>query len=126
MESFRPALNMDNYLTVLRNEFEVGDDSFLIQLRPHLVWDKKSFSRLIAVMQECCQQTSNSNALERWMAVGFWYIPSFVRDWTTHEHFPRVHSPEYYEKAYERLDMLAYWFFFGESPYLEGKGFEPM
>ncbi len=41
---------LENYLTVLRNEFEAGDDSFLIQLRPHLVWDKKSFSRLIAVM----------------------------------------------------------------------------
>ncbi len=60
------------------------------------------------------------------MAVGFWYIPSFVRDWTTHEHFPRVDLPEYYEKAYQRLEMLAYWFFFGESPYLAGKGFEPM
>jgi hypothetical protein len=117
---------MDNYLTVLRNEFEAGEGSFLIQLRPYLVWDEKSFNRLTAVMQECCQQTSKSETLDRWMAVGFWYIPSFVRDWTTHNRFPRARPPSSYEKAYERLDSLSYWFFFGESPYLEGKGFDPM
>ena len=60
------------------------------------------------------------------MANGFWYVPSFVREWTTHPNFPRVHSTEYYQKAYERLDDLAYWFFYGESPYLNGTGFEPM
>jgi hypothetical protein len=64
--------------------------------------------------------------LDRWMAEGFWYVPSFVRDWTTHPNFPRIHNAEYYQKAYQRLDDLAYWFFFGESPYLNESGFEPM
>ena len=117
---------MDDYLLVLRSEFEASDGSFLIQLRSDLHWDKESFTRLITAMQQCCQKHSKSETLERWMANGFWYVPSFVREWTTHPNFPRVHSAEYYQKAYQRLDDLAYWFFFGESPYLNGTGFEPM
>jgi len=117
---------MDDYLLVLRSEFEAGDGAFLIRLRTGMHWDKESFTRLITAMQQCCQQHSKSETLERWMANGFWYVPSFVREWTTHPNFPRVHSTEYYQKAYERLDDLAYWFFYGESPYLNGTGFEPM
>ena len=117
---------MNDYLKLLRHEFEAGDGSFLIQLRSDLIWEKASFNRLIAVMQSCCEAFSRSDTLERWMAEGFWYVPWFVRDWTTHPNFPRIHQPEYYEKAYERLDDLAYWFFFGESPYLPGKGFEAL
>ena len=117
---------MGEYLSVLRNEFEAGEGSFLIQLRPHLVWDRASFTRLIAAMQQCCEESSKADTLERWMAEGFWYVPRFVRDWTTHPAFPRVHPAAYFEKAYQRLDNLAYWFFFGESPYVDGTGFEPM
>ena len=117
---------MDNYLLVLRNEFEAGEGSFLIQLRPHLEWNKASFSRLVAAMQKCCQEYSDADSLDRWMAQGFWYVPWFVRDWTTHESFPRIHAAGYYDKAYQRLDDLAYWFFFGESPYEKGTGFEPL
>ena len=117
---------MDDYLLVLRNEFEAGDGSFLIQLRPHLTWDKTSFTRLITVMQRCCEDYSEAETLDRWMAEGFWYVPTFVRDWTKNQNFPRSHPPEYYDSAYERLDDLAYWFFYGESPYLNGTGFDPM
>ena len=117
---------MDDYLGVLRNEFEAGDGSFLIQIRPDLNWDKASFTRLITAMQRCCEEIGESETLDRWMAEGFWYVPSSVRDWTTHPNFPKVHEPEYYETAYQRLDDLAYWFFVGESPYLPGKGFEPL
>jgi hypothetical protein len=117
---------MDDYLLVLRNEFEAGEGSFLIQLRPHLVWDQTSFTRLILAMQRCCEEFSGAENLDRWMAQGFWYVPSAVRDWTMHENFPRLHPPDYYDKAYRRLDDLAYWFFLGESPYVNGTGFEPM
>ena len=116
----------DNYLQVLRNEFEGGKGSFLIQIRPSCNWNKASFTRLITAMQRCCEKFSHRKTLERWMANGFWYLSFFVRDWTTHPNFPQVHEPEYYKKAYQRLDDLAYWFFFGESPYLPGKEFEPL
>jgi hypothetical protein len=117
---------MDDYLLVLRNEFEAGEGSFLIRIRCHLDWDKSSFTRLITAMRRCCEEFSTSDTLERWMASGFWDVPSFVRNWTTHPSFPRVHEPEYYQKAYQRLDDLAHWFFTGESPYREGTGFESL
>lgn len=115
-----------DYLPVLRNEFEAGEGSFLIQIRPELEWHKPSFTRLITVMQKCCEEHSKSKKLDRWMANGFWYIPIFVREWTTHSSFPQVHGPEYYQQAYQRLDDLAYWFFFGESPYEQGTGFDEL
>ena len=50
-------------------------------------------------MQFCCEECSESETLNRWMAEGFWYVPTFVRDWTTHPNFPQVHEPEYYQKG---------------------------
>ncbi len=117
---------MDDYLTVLQNEFEAGEGSFLIQIRPDLNWDKTSFTRLISAMQTHCEHSGHLEKLDRWIAQGFWYIPDFVRTWTTHPNFPRVHTQEYYDQAYERLDNLAYWYFFAESPYVDGAGFEPL
>jgi hypothetical protein len=110
----------------LKNEFEAGTASFLIRLRSDLEWDKEAFSRLISAMQKCCELQDESETVERWLAQGFWYIPAFVRNWTTHPDFPRPHPKSYYEQAYERPDDLAFWFFFGGSPYLPGKGFEPL
>ena len=117
---------MDNYVEVLRNEFEAGDGSFLIKLRPDLDWDKEAFSRLVVAMQLYCEKHAGSETLERWVAFGFWYIPRFVRDWTTHPNFPHQYPDNYYEQAYQRLDDLAYWYFMGESPYLDGAGFGPI
>ena len=112
--------------TALRDEFEAADGSFLIQLRPALEWDKAAFTRLTTAMRSCCERTHRDDTLPRWIAQGFWYVPTFVRDWTTHPNFPQVHAPEYYEQAYRRLDDLAYWYFFGESPYLGNTGFDPL
>lgn len=106
---------VENYLEVLKNEFEAGEGSFLIQLRPHLEWDKASFSRLVAAMKTCCECQGEQQMVERWIADGFWYLSHFVEDWTTHKNFPRVHSPEYYEQAYVHLYFLACWYFQGES-----------
>lgn len=53
--------------------------------------------------------------LPRWLASGFWYLPSFVRDWTAHPSWQkeRDSDPTYFSKAYEQLDHLALWFFEG-------------
>lgn len=53
------------------------------------------------------------------LAVVFWEIPQFVRDWTAHEYWEKQRSlePEYFEKAYRRLDKLASWFFYGQCPW---------
>lgn len=42
---------MDDYLTILRREFEAEDGSFLLSLRVHADWDKAAFSRLVRAME---------------------------------------------------------------------------
>ncbi len=115
-----------DYRTELRQEFEAADGSFLLRLRCQLEWDGAAFSRLVTAMEACCQETAGADSLERWQAELFWYIPDFVRSWTTHPNFPRVHPEEYYEQAYQRLDDLAFWYFMGESPYEGDAGFPPI
>ena len=111
---------MNNYIDILRNEFVEMDDSFLIKIRVHLEWDKKHFAQLVSAMKACCENQEGAENIEKWLAGGFWYVSRFVRDWTTHENFPRPYPNEYYEEAYEYLDDLADWLFMGECPYLGG------
>jgi hypothetical protein len=53
------------------------------------------------------------------LALMFWFFPHFVRDWTSHEVWEddRAREPDYFEKAYQLLDDLASWFFFGRCPW---------
>jgi hypothetical protein len=117
---------MDHYLDILRSEFDAGSDSFLIKLRPDLDWDKAAFTRLSTAMKDCCERQSSTEPVERWIARGFWYVPRFVRDWTTHPNFPKIYPIEYYDCAYQRLDDLAFWFFLGQSPHADNDRFDPM
>jgi hypothetical protein len=117
---------MNDDLDSLRREFDAGDGSFLLRVRTELVWDRAAFSRLALAMEACCERFAERSSLDRWLAEGFWYVSTFVKDWTTHPSFPRVEPEEYYIECYERLDQLAFWFFTGESPYEEGRGFEPL
>ena len=117
---------MDNYLGILRNEFEAGSESFLSKLRPDLDWNKAAFTRLSTAMKVCCETQPGAETVERWIARGFWYILRFVREWTTHPNFPKIYPIEYYDRAYQRLDDLAFWFFFGQSPYIDNDRFDPM
>ena len=116
----------ESYLAVLKREFTGADGSFLIQLRPNLTWDKEAFSKLVAAMEASCKACEGRDKLDRWQAEGFWFMSWFVKDWTAHENFPRPQPQEYYENALERLNDLAYWFFFGYSPYEDGHVFDPL
>lgn len=117
---------VESYINILKHEFDAEDGSFLIQLRCSFYWDKTAFERLVAAMKNCCENNQENQLLERWLAEGFWFVQDFVEAHTSHPNFSKPYSPLYYEKAYERLKDLAYWFFTGESPYLEGKGFESL
>ncbi|HLG63866.1 MAG TPA: hypothetical protein VKY19_18130 [Ktedonosporobacter sp.] len=59
--------------------------------------------------------------LPDWLAELFWFIPEEVIGWTSHEAWEkkRAREPEYFEKAYERLRLLASWFFTGSCPWLD-------
>ena len=113
-------------MAVLKNEFEAGAGSFFIKLRPGLEWDKAAINQLTAAMKCCAEIKSNDTKLDRWLAEGFWFVPRFVREWTTHPNFPKVYSDEYYTKAFSQLDDLAYWYFMGQSPFENGKNFEEL
>lgn len=115
-----------DYQLTLRREFEAEEGSFLLKLRGDLEWDCAAFARLVEAMQACCCDTQGSANLARWQAEGFWYLSWFVRSWISHPNFPRVHPEAYYERALERLDNLAYWYFIGERPFQGDAGFEPL
>jgi hypothetical protein len=117
---------MEDFMTILKNEFDAGEGSFLIKLRPNLEWDKAAFNRLTSAMKLCAESKSSDPKLERWVAEGFWFVPRFVREWATHPNFQKVHAADYYERAFTRLDDLAYWYFMGRSPYESGKHFEDL
>ncbi len=111
---------------VLKEEFEAADGSFLLQLRIDLRWDVAAFDRVTSAMLEVVKARDPVDPIPRWLAEGYWYLDWYVRKWTSHEAFPRPHSSSYYEEAYERIHDLAYWLFFGESPYQNGSGFGPL
>jgi len=132
----------DDYSSVLAHEFSAGDGSFLLQLRTAMMWNKAAFTRLTEAMLACCWAHdarerraervgvgADTTPLLRWLADGFWYVSWFVRDWTTHPAWAERTAPEqrYYDAAYERLFMLAAWFFDGDCPYTDpAQGFAPM
>jgi hypothetical protein len=57
--------------------------------------------------------------LPRWLAEGFWYASTFVPDHTSHPAWQeqRTREQAYFDKAYRRLEGLAYWFFTGQPPW---------
>jgi len=110
----------------LQEEFEAADGSFLLRLRIDLRWDVAAFDRVTSAMLDVVKARDPLDPIPRWLAEGYWYLDWYVREWTSHEAFPRPHSSSYYEEAYERLHDLAYWLFIGESPYQKGSGFGPL
>jgi hypothetical protein len=111
---------MDDVWTLLRQEFEAAEGSFLLGLRGEgLEWDRAAFSRLEQAMRSVCERCQDLDQLDRWMAEGFYSVSRSVRDWTSHPNFPRPEPRQYYNACLERLDDLADWFFRGYHSYRE-------
>jgi hypothetical protein len=98
---------------VLRREFDAEDGSFLMRLRGDLEWDRDAFTRLERAMRTACERARGNDCLDRWMTEGFYYVSTFVRDWTTHPTFPRPEPRRYHEDCLQRLADLADWFLRG-------------
>jgi hypothetical protein len=77
-------------------------------------------------MKDCAEAHEGVESLPRWIAEGFWYLATSVRDWSSHANFPRTFEASYYASAYQRLDDLAYWLFRGESPHVSEHNWEPL
>lgn len=112
---------MKTYLDILKAEFSAEENSFLLKLRIDLEWDQQAYRTMVEAMKMYCENHSDETKVDKWLAEGFWYIPSFTRDWSSHPNFPRPYSEEYYRNAYEELDDLAFWFFMGENPKIDIK-----
>jgi hypothetical protein len=110
---------VDDVLTVLREEFEADDGSFLLRLRTELVWDRAAFSRLESAMRAGCESFQQQDDLPRWLAEGYFYLSHFVTEWTSHPNFPIPEPEGYYTDCLERIRDLADWFFHGVHSYLE-------
>jgi hypothetical protein len=134
-----PDTNVDDMLAILWHEFMAEPGSFLLTLRIQLRWDKGAFDRMTGAMWKCCKlfeekRGAEDNRLQsvlgkvpRWLASGFWLLSYEARDWTSHPAWDerRKREPEYFNKAYEYLYDLAYWFFEGQCPWQdEEKGWQ--
>lgn len=51
-----------------------------------------------------------------WIAHGFWFCDTWVRDYTSGSYFPRL-DKEAYKDALQLLNDLAHLFFTGDSPF---------
>lgn len=112
--------------TPLRGELEAADGSFLIKLRSELKWDKDAFNHLTKELHRYVRERDHGAPIPRWVAEGFWYVDSWVREWSSHESFPRPHGDAYYEAAYERLHALAFWLFTGSSMHEREDAYDPL
>lgn len=101
---------------VLRREFNAEEGSFLLQARVSLKWDWDAFRRLTSAMYDVADEAKGQPSVETWIAQGFWYCDTFIRDWTSHPNFPRP-PEDAYRDAIEIVHNLATLLFFGESPY---------
>ena len=101
---------------ILRREFEAEEGSFLLQVRGRLKWDWDAFRRLTSAMYDVADEARRQPSIETWIAQGFWFCDTWIRDWTTHPNFPRP-PEDAYQEAIELVHNLADFLFFGESPY---------
>ena len=101
---------------ILKSEFDAEEGSFLIQVRVGLKWDWDAFRRLTSAMYDVADEVKGQPSIETWIAEGFWYCDTFIRDWTSHPSLPR--PPEKaYRDALALLGDLASFLFTGLNPY---------
>ena len=101
---------------ILKREFDAEEGSFLLQARVSLNWDWEAFRRLTSAMYDVADEVKGQPSIETWIAEGFWYCDTFVRDWTSHPNFPRP-PKDVYRDALLLVGELASFLFTGQSPY---------
>ena len=101
---------------ILRREFSAEEGSFLIQARCRLVWDWDAFRRLTSAMYDVAEEVKGQPSIETWIAEGFWFCDTWIREHTSHPNFPRP-PEEAYRDALALLDELAYFLFMAQSPF---------
>jgi hypothetical protein len=67
-------------------------------------------------MMSLTRSRGNLLAIETWIAQGFWFCDTWIRDHTSHANFPRP-PEEAYRDALKLLNNLADFLFTGQNPY---------
>jgi len=101
---------------ILRHEFDAEEGSFLLQARVRLKWDWDAFRRLTSAMYDVADEAKGQPSVETWIAQGFWFCDTWIRDHTSHPNFPRP-PEDAYRDAIELVRNLATFLFLGENPY---------
>src|SRR5213592_3958868 len=101
---------------ILKREFEAEKGSFILQARSRYEWDWDAFRRLTSAMYDVADEVKGQPSVETWIAQGFWFCDTWIRDHTSHPNFPRP-PEEAYRDALALLDELAYFLFMGQSPF---------
>lgn len=108
---------IDQMMQRLQHAFAADEGSFLLCLRTENTWDNEAFVELVQDMRSVCELHTGAEMIERWLADGFWYLPSFVQSWTSHPDFPRKQMPMDLRLACGLLEDLAHWFFTDDCPW---------
>ncbi len=82
----------------LKREFDGEEGSFSIKLRCGLNWDKRAFSNLVSTMYDIAEKYKGEESIPIWVAYGFCFFDTWIREWTSHPDFPRPEK-EYYESS---------------------------
>jgi hypothetical protein len=102
----------------LKRQFDSEKDSFMLIAYGNLRWDWQEFKKLISAMYDVASEVRGQDRIETWIAQGFWYCDTWIRDWTTHPNFQHPEQPAH-DHALELISHLAYFLFFGESPFID-------
>jgi len=103
---------------ILKREFDAEEGSFLLQVRVRLKWDWDAFRRLTSAMYDVADEVKGQSSIETWIAQGFWFCDTWIKDWTSHPKFPRP-PEEAYRDALALLNQLADFLFTGQRPYTD-------
>lgn len=101
---------------ILKYEFDAEEGSFILTARCDLKWDKVAFSKLTKAMFQVAMSRRHSEDIPRWIALGFWYCDTWLKDWTSHPDFPRPEQ-EYYDRSCRLIFDLSSLLFTGQIPY---------
>lgn len=101
---------------ILKSEFDGERGSFLLTARCELSWDRDAFRRLTSAMYDVAERTHQEKAIPQWIAHGFWFCDTWIKQWTSPPDFPRP-DEVYYQESCELIHDLSCFLFLGESPY---------
>jgi hypothetical protein len=102
----------------LKRQFDSEEGSFMLIVYNERRWDWDEFKKLTWSMYQVAHESQRQSTIETWIAQGFWYCDTWIRDFTRHPDFPHPER-QAHNNAIELISNLAYFLFCGESPFID-------